>query len=65
MLSIRTQDRKSLLIYTGVEVVDSYIYMKGKSYFLGQYKSKERALELIDDIQDAIYNISVYEMPKE
>jgi len=65
MLSIRTQDKKQILVYTGVEVVDGYMYMKGKSYLLGKYESEERALEVIDDIVDAICFISVYEMPEE
>ncbi len=38
--------------------------------FLGGYKTKERALEVLDEIQEYInsdisFNLNVYEMPKE
>ena len=74
-LWIRSQDRKRLL-----KINDIMFYERNGHYYiakcyednLASYKSKERALEVLDEIQDLINDISdnkmvgcVYEMPKE
>lgn len=46
----------------------SYIY--SDSTWLGEYETKERALEILDEIEkyinsDVMMNLDVYEMPKE
>ena len=74
-LWIRTQDRKRLL-----KMNDIIFYERNGHYYiakcyednLASYKSKERALEVLDEIQDLINDIAdnkmvgcIYEMPKE
>ena len=56
--------------YINGEYRKSYIYTD--SEWLGEYKTKERALEVLDEIQDLINDIAdnimvgcIYEMPKE
>ena len=58
-LWIRTQDRECL-----TKVNHLYIYEEGNNIYvinqqdditLGEYKTKERALEVLDEIQDIIY----------
>ena len=72
MLSIRTQDRMALVPYNGkIDIFnhkdDWYISIIVIKEFelLGTYKSKERALEVLDEIE--AYSGStrhVYQMPK-
>lgn len=67
---IRTQDREMLMdckaVGIGLEDNKS-IYSNG--YVLGTYSSKERALEVLDDIQSVLdddgYEFGVFQMPLE
>ena len=67
---IRTQDREMLMdckaIGIGLED-DKSIYSNG--YVLGTYSSKERALEVLDDIQSVLdddgFEFGVFQMPLE
>ncbi len=61
-------------IYVDKEVVDEYISCEiiYRDWCLGSYSTKERALEVLDEIQKIFYNnqkfinnVVVYEMPKE
>lgn len=54
-LWIRSQD-KTILVnveYILLNVLDE-TEIRGKGFILGEYKSKERALEVLDEIQNAI-----------
>ncbi len=74
---IRTQDKETLL---NVNCIDVYNLNKNEWIIeacgndLGTYKSKERALEVLDEIQKLLiamprteipFNYIVYQMPKE
>lgn len=72
-LWIRSQDRESLYkidcLYVGGTYNNEIQCVSGS---LGKYKSKERALEVLDEIQNYISDLldnriveNVYEMPKE
>lgn len=69
---IRTQNRERLLkvndIFMGVtknivEMSNVYLLLtfNGREVELGRYKSKERALEVLDEIQDKIKNMYILE----
>lgn len=79
-LWVRSQDKERLIKVNQLE----YDYTKIKEeerhkiitvlnndcFVLGIYKTKERALEVLDEIQEYInsdisFNLNVYEMPKE
>ena len=64
---IRTQDREMLMDCNAVGIGledDKSIYSNG--YVLGTYSSKERALEVLDNIQYALDSeLAVFEMPLE
>ena len=79
-LWIRSQDRVNLKIVSDIMVLkNGEILCSGESF--GKYKNKQRALEVLDDIQDLLMgdlenhinkfdiyngdNIKVYNMPKE
>ena len=80
-LWIRSQDRERLIKVNTLFVeyngdvdptIISYRIVADKCIDLGIYKSKERALEILDEIDklmsDAVYNglkVARYEMPKE
>lgn len=81
-LWIRSQDKESLTKVSNVEYTykegNLYTDVRGKHYIgtyydnlkiLGEYKSKERALEVLDEIQSYLMSDSpksnVYHMPKE
>lgn len=72
-LWIRSQDRKSLIKSNGVGLTPSElsIYPIGLNGVLGTYETKERALEVLDEIQNYILlpntdnSAYVYKMPKE
>ena len=56
-LWIRSQSKKQLANITGLIVVDNEIrgFTNQKDYYeLGKYNKKERALEVLDDIEGAI-----------
>lgn len=65
---IRTQDREMLMNCNAVGIGledDKSIYSNG--YVLGTYSSKERALEVLDDIQSILdddgFEFGVFQMP--
>ena len=65
---IRTQDREMLMDCNAVGIGledDKSIYSNG--YVLGTYSSKERALEVLDDIQSVLdddgFEFGVFQMP--
>ena len=68
-LWIRTQDRKKLINVFQIEV-DSWkcsnnkeiIISDGNDNDLGTYKTKERALEVLDDIQSCIETNDLFQM---
>ena len=70
-LWIRNQDKENLVKVNEVYVEERLI--ECKDTILGVYKTKERALEVLDEIQCHLVNINdsgdkyfyVYEMPKE
>lgn len=89
-LWIRSQDRENLVKANALYVMDNQIWnevpfyenhkkigltITGHNHKLSQYKTKERALEVLDEIQDileqildpnlTILKIFVYEMPSE
>lgn len=58
-LWIRSQDKEVLQKITSLFVNDdgyifSYDYINSNEVFLGKYKTKERALEVLDEIQDIL-----------
>jgi len=58
---IRSQDKKVLSNINQIEVIDNEIY---ENVLLGQYETKERAIEILDNIQTAIIcDVKVFEMP--
>lgn len=80
-LWIRTQDKECLMKVDRIDISDNNTIMaNGFEIWLGAYKSKERALEVLDEIQNHIqkqgkteldnevglkYYGNIYEMPKE
>ena len=76
-LWVRSQDRESLCTINGIAVDDNTVITVSltlKNIFtLGTYKSKERALEVLDEIQNELEKRQLglpnytgfYEMPKE
>ena len=34
-------------------------------WIIGTYKSKERAIEVLDEIQSCVNNVNIYQMPEE
>lgn len=75
---IKHQDKQSLRVYQGIcidyqdenEILGDAPYPEGESenYFvLGRYNSKERALEVIGEIEEHLnlQRSCVYEMPEE
>ena len=65
---IRSQDKKTLVkadkLIIGYDK-DEKVYEIHNVYdSLGIYKSKERALEVLDEIQSCVNNVNIYEMPK-
>ncbi|WP_069649666.1 hypothetical protein [Caloranaerobacter ferrireducens] len=75
---IRSQDKKMLIKANVIQVCsldDEYTQIWGyvneisepqyNGFILGEYKTEERALEVLDDIQNRIKEgISIYEMPE-
>lgn len=75
-LWIRSQDRTTLIrsceIYISVQRDTYLIRAKRTSHILGSYKTFERTLEILDEIQDLLQNAYVgdlnrivYQMPEE
>ena len=64
-LWIRSQDKEVLQKITSLFVNDdgyifSYDYINSNEVFLGKYKTKERALEVLDEIHNILMPISEY-----
>ena len=82
-LWIRSQDKMNLVKIKQInvnyrdsrQIIANYMpemYENSGEYYelLGTYKTKERALEVLDEIQayinsDVMFNLNVFEMPKE
>lgn len=72
-LWIRTQKRLDIFKVNNVQVdgCDIYTYINDGNYTLGEYNSRERALEVLGEIQELLKTnnyyslILFYEMPKE
>ena len=80
-LWIRSQDKDILVKVDSLLIDDNnndiytqcWVGVNLETYTLGKYKSKERALEVLDEIQHRLITLSdsmnrqlyVYEMPKE
>ncbi len=75
---MRSQDKETLIKTQRIDVDDNNIIVwdegrYAEEIFLGTYKTKERALEVLDEIQCHLVNINdvrdryfyVYEMPGE
>ena len=66
-LWIRTQDKKNLIqsthIYIGRDKTD--IYVIWGHILLGKYKSKKRALEVLDEIQDELIGANFMPIEKD
>lgn len=77
-LWIRSQDKEKLVLAKGFELQNPsyddgcqiFAVWQNNYQYVGNYKTKERALEILDEIQD-FYNfrdkrtIRFYEMPKD
>lgn len=76
-LWIRSQDKELLVKSKGFEFQKTYdgkyqIFAVWQTNYqmVGIYKNKERAIEVLDEIQkyinsDVAFNLNVYQMPKE
>lgn len=72
-LWIRSQSKETLMKVTKVHICDGVIFANGYTEFderIGEYVTRERALEVLDEIQNIIIDYSkmtraVYQMPKE
>ena len=58
-LWIRSQDRDRIIKVNNIEVVvdikwEIYGYTSDEQYYLGQYETRERAIEVLDEIQKII-----------
>lgn len=66
---IRSQDKKTLVkadkLIIGYDKNEKVYEIHNVYDSLGTYKSKERALEVLDEIQSCINNVNVYQMPEE
>lgn len=68
-LCIRSQDKEKLIKVNCLKIVDRLIYGYYEKEFnielLAEYKTKERALEVLDDIQNTIFVKNMYEQDRE
>lgn len=73
-LWIRSQDRLYLNMVSNIAVIDNRVEMLANQgrMALGRYKTHERALEVLDEIQDLMRSLTdsdlkiiQYEMPEE
>lgn len=79
-LWIRSQDKTTLIKIDRIDIDDRSIIVWQNNYscdeiYMGTYSSKEKALEVLDEIQELILKLDkrithyeldcVYEMPKE
>lgn len=68
-LWIRSQDKEKLIKVNCLKIVDRLIYgyyeKELNIELLAEYKTKERALEILDDIQNTIFVKNMYEQDRE
>lgn len=71
-LWIRSQSKETLMKVTKVHICDGVIFANGYTEFderIGEYATRERALEVLDEIQAYLRSdtpqSNVYNMPKE
>lgn len=69
---IRSQDKLRLFINPKLNIQNFYYdefsivdVSDDSGYILGIYESKERAIEVLDEIQSCVNNVNVYQMPEE
>lgn len=67
---ISSQDKECITMVNHLYTNDFGEIRQQEDIILGTYKTKERALEVLSDIQkyinsDVMINLDVYEMPKE
>ena len=72
---IRSQNREVLINFNsaaGIEIAEGSIktiitsYITGCSYLLGEYSNKEKAMKVLDMIQEAYVNGHIdYQMPED
>lgn len=63
---IRSQGRTGLVMVSCIDAVGNTVMCRG--WMLGRYKSHERAVEVLDEIQDQLedeFGSRVFEMPEE
>ena len=55
---IRSQDQNRLIFATNIYIDDygSFVLIKANSHTIGEYRTKERALQLLDEMQAVINN---------
>ena len=55
---IRSQDQNRLIFATNIYIDDygSFVLVKANSHTIGEYRTKERALQLLDEMQAVINN---------
>lgn len=63
-LWIRSQDRDRIIKVNNIEVVvdikwEIYGYTSDEQYYLGQYETRERALEVLDEIQEELRGTNI------
>lgn len=74
-LWIRSQSKETLMKVTKVHICDGVIFANGYTEFderIGEYATKERAIEILDEIQKLLktaelnddINVIVYQMPE-
>lgn len=61
---IRSQDKELLKNVNSIEIIEfdgeKYTTIQGDGWHLGVYSTKEKALKVLDEIQNAIENNSYY-----
>lgn len=65
---IRSQSKETLLKATKIFIHDNQVFASMEDGFdemVGEYKSKEKAIEVLDEIQVLNSMIAVYQMPEE
>lgn len=64
---IRSQSKETLLKATKIFIHDNQVFASMEDGFdemVGEYKSKERAIEVLDEIQSCVNNVNIYQMPE-
>lgn len=64
---VRSQDKYRLIFATDIYIYDygSFVLVKANQQTIGEYSTKERALQLIDQMQDIIdMSYNIFQMPE-